>query len=189
MVMVVINAKTGMPSCYLCGKKKGMDITLKWDWLKYDIDQETMKAGKCIITGDVSGDLTAEAQTDDSEFDIDYCKRKVTEGCLKAEDTLHKFFRGLDVYADGNVINLSSDNTLLHNAEEWVISLDGFGDRRNVDSKLLAGELHQYVILYVLQEWCKIALPQMEKDYLERFAAEDARIRSIIYRKKEPKRP
>lgn len=166
-----------------------MDITLKWAWLKYDIDQETQKAAKCLITNDPSGELTMEAQTADDQFDMDYCKRKITEGCMKLQDALHAFFTGIKVYNGNTEITIAADDTLLHDADKWVITLDNFGTRRNVGETLLANELHQYIVLYVLQEWCKMTHPTMEKNYYERLVAEELRVKNIAYRKEVPVRP
>ena len=166
-----------------------MDITLKWDWLKYDIDQETQKSGKCLITNDPSGELTMESQTVDDQFDMDYCKRKITEGCMKLQDALHKFFTSFKVYNGNEEIPIGDDDTLLHEATKWVVTLDNFGSRRKVNSTLMANEMHQYMSLYVLQEWCKMTNPTMEKNYYDRFINEELRLKNIAYRKEVPVRP
>ena len=166
-----------------------INLTLKWDWLKYDIDQETQKAAKCLITNDPSGEYVQEAQTADDQFDMDYCKRKITEGCMKLQDVLHQFFTDITIKNGNTPITLDNTDTLLHTATQWIITLDNFGTRRNVNSTLLTNELHQYVVLYVLQEWCKMTHPTMEKNYLERLVDEETRVKNICYRKEVPVRP
>ena len=167
-----------------------MDITLKWAWLKYDIDQETQKTAKCLITDDPTGERTTEAQTANDQFDMDYCKRKITESCMKLQDVLHTFFTDIKVYDNSDTeVLMNADDSLLHTATKWVITLDNFGSRRNVNSTLMANELHQYVVLYVLQEWCKMTHPTMEKNYHERLVNEELRVKNIAYRKEVPQRP
>ena len=167
-----------------------VQIELLWSWLKYDIDQETQKAAKCLITNDPSGEITMEAQTADDQFDMDYCKRKVTEGCMKLQDALHMFFTGIKFFDDKSAeISLASNDRLLHDAAKWQINLSNFGSRRNVNSTLLANELHQYIVLYVLQEWCKMTHPTMEQNYVSRLTAEELRVKNIVYRKEVPARP
>lgn len=167
-----------------------IQIDLHWKWLKYDIDQETQKSAKCLITNDTTGELTMEAQTADDEFDMDYCKRKITEACMKLQDVLPKFFEDIRIYDSGGAeISVGPSDTLVHTADKWKIELGNFGTRRNVNENLFANELHQYVVLYVLQEWCKMIHPTMEKNYYERMAAEEVRIKNIAFRKEAPTRP
>jgi len=165
-----------------------VNIQVEWKWLKYYIDQETSKSARCIITDNATYDLAMEAQTDNGQFDSDFCKRKVTEGCGKLKDTLYKFFDGFKVFNGSTEIGTAGDAALL-DADKWQISFANFGERRDVNEQLLNSEVSQYLALYVLQEWSKVAQPKMEENYVARIAAEEIRIKSIIYRKKEPTRP
>ena len=164
-------------------------VKVQWKWLKYNIDQETSKIARCLITGDTTGDIGNEIQTDGSQFDANYCKRKITEGCSKIEDMLYKFFSSLVISNEDGAISLDADDTLLHDAISWELTFSNFGDRRNIDPKLLATEIHQYLVLYVLQDWCKLTHPKMEEDYIARLTAEEGKLKSIVFRKGEPKRP
>lgn len=177
-----------------------MDITLLWTNLKYDIDQETWKAAKCHITEDSLAEVLNEAQTGIDTFDEHYCKRKIEQALMGLQDILHRFFvkyehgTGTSDTAEGtpaddddrgDLNTATADNELEADDTEWVITLE-FDGRRNINAKLLATELHKYVVLYVLQEWSKMALPVMEQNYMQRMTLEENRIKRIAYRKEPP---
>lgn len=186
-----------------------MTITLKWPYIKYDVDQETWKTAKCHITDPALAESQNEAQTGIDTFDIHYCKRKIEQALMNLQDLLHKFFvsyththyapdgeGGTDpVYvtdptspdADGMGSDDSedADDSLLADDEDWQINLS-FDGRRNINAKLLASVLHKYVVLYILQEWAKMALPTMEQNYIQRGQLEEVRIKQICYRKEAP---
>jgi hypothetical protein len=97
---------------------------------------------------------------------------------------MHKFITAISRSAKDETETLTG-NALSTETDTWTISLN-IGDRRQVDSFYLSNVMHKYIVLYVLQEWAKIALPALEKNYVERMLAEENRIKTIIYRKTEP---
>ena len=97
---------------------------------------------------------------------------------------MHKFFDTISRSANNETEELTG-NALSTGTDKWTISLK-IGGRRNVDAYALGNVMHKYIVLYVLQEWAKIALPALEKNYVERMLAEENRIKTIIYRKTEP---
>lgn len=185
-----------------------MDIKLYWKYLKYDIDQETWKAAKCHITDDALAEVLNEAQTGIDTFDYHFCQRKIEQAMMGLQDALHRFFimythatldkdeqhpgtvRPVDDVGNrdedglGSKNDAQSDDTL-YGDDYWIIKLQ-FDGRRNINSQLLATELHKYVVLYVLQEWAKMALPVMEQNYIQRMMLEEQRIKRIAYRKEPP---
>lgn len=178
-----------------------MLIKLYWKSLKNEIDAETWKAGKCYITED-QAEKRAEAQVGNDLLDINYCYRKIEQGIMNLQDIAHKFFvefnryeiPTIDLTAEGapsaqsgdeDLITDNADNKLKNKVDYWTITLR-FGDRQHVDTNLLATELHKYVVLNVLQEWCKIANPTLTAEYVNRLNAEEVRVKSIMYRKEEP---
>lgn len=185
-----------------------MNITLYWRYLKYDIDQETWKAAKCHITDDALAEVLNEAQTGIDSFDHDFCQRKIEQALMGLQDSLHRFFLSykrssepdpiteavtettVETVANRDEDGLGSKNDAgaddtLQRDQSWTIELQ-FDGRRNVNAKLLASELHKYVVLYVLQEWAKMALPVMEQNYVQRMILEEQRIKRIAYRKEPP---
>lgn len=152
-----------------------------------------------------------EAQTGIDTFDEHYCKRKIEQALMGLQDMLHRFFvsyehgsidkaevdyidgerepdaQSVDDYDGMGSKNdgITADDELEISTEGWTIDLQ-FDGRRNVNAKLLASELHKYVVLYVLQEWSKMALPVMEQNYVQRMVLEEQRIKRIAYRKEPP---
>ena len=159
-------------------------ISLEWKYIKYDIDQETYKAGNLFITGEENAEVRNEAQTGISDFDQNFCRRKIEQALLNLQEIMHKFFDTISRSANNETEELTG-NALSTGTDKWTISLN-IGDRRQVDSYSLGNVMHKYIVLYVLQEWAKIALPALEKNYVERMLAEENRIKTIIYRKTEP---
>lgn len=170
--------------------ESGVFIKLYWNYLKFDIDQETFKAAKVQITGDENAEIRNEAQTGITDFDKFYCIKKIEEAIVGVRHILHRFFVGVTRVEPGSVggggksIEENSDQ-YLKNVQYWQLGFE-FDGRRSVDSEGLAHEIHKYVVLNVLQEWSKIAMPTMEKNYYERLIVEENRIKAMCFRKEEP---
>lgn len=172
-------------------------IKLYWSRLKYDIDQETYKAAKVQITGDENAELRNEAQTGMDTFDAHYCKRKIEEGILNLQHSMHKFFVSVTRDEDdkqtedeeqtevASVETSEASNKIDLDNTTWTLEFD-FDARRAVNESGLAVAIHRYIVLNILQEWTKIAMPAMESNYLQRLLAEENRIKSIAYRKEAP---
>lgn len=172
-----------------------MRIVLKWKYLKYDIDLETWKSAKTYITaGEDEEKLEhiSEAQSSDDEWDRNYCIMKVEESLSNIHDILHKFM--LTENGDGDGLgdkdSAASDNSFnsgftSNDEQEWALTF-AFDGRRNVNARLLALSLHRFVVLYVLQEWAKIANNGMEENYVSRLESEANKLREIAYRKETP---
>lgn len=153
-----------------------MNIDLEWKYLKYDIDSETWKAARVHITDKTDPEIMNEAQSGTDQLDVDYCIRKCNQGVSNLLDVIHKFV---------TVATTDQTNTLDRDTTKWTISIT-FDGRRNIDSKALANTFHNYVVLNVLQEWAKMAIPDMENTYVQRMAEERLKIQRIVYRKEAP---
>lgn len=164
-----------------------VNIKLYWNYLKFDIDQETFKAAKVQITGDENAEIRNEAQTGITDFDKYYCIKKIEEAIVGVRHILHKFFSSVTRTEPSGTSETIVDDSdqYLKNVQYWELAFE-FDGRRSVDSEGLAHEIHKYVVLNVLQEWSKIAMPTMEKNYYERLIAEENRIKAMCFRKEEP---
>lgn len=164
-----------------------VNIKLYWNYLKFDIDQETFKAAKVQITGDENAEIRNEAQTGITDFDKYYCIKKIEEAIVGVRHILHKFFSSVTRTEPSGTSETIVDDSdqYLKNVQYWELAFE-FDGRRSVDSEGLAHEIHKYVVLNVLQEWSKIAMPTMEKNYYERLIVEENRIKAMCFRKEEP---
>lgn len=168
-------------------------ITLYWNHIKYDIDQETFKAAKVQIMGDENAEVRNEAQTGEAIFDVYYCKRKVEEALVGVKHILHRFFATMTRVVPSSIpgsegsLETGEENSdkFFKKTSAWELYFV-FDGRRAVNADALAHEIHKYVVLNVLQEWSKIAMPTMEKNYYERLIAEENRIKAMCFRKEEP---
>jgi hypothetical protein len=114
------------------------------------------------------------------DFDCNFCLRKIEQALVNLQVLMLKFFSSISRQDEsGNEATLDG-NMLSTTTEKWVLSFD-FSGRRLVDEISLANVMHRYIVLYVLQEWAKIAFPALEKGYVERMLAEEERIKAIIY--------
>jgi hypothetical protein len=154
-----------------------MDIVLQWKYLKYDIDQETWKCGNCQITSE-NAEVRSEAQTGEDSFDRNYCQRKIDEGVGRVRNILHKFCRDYGEYGEDS---LETDKT------SWHLQLEMDG-RRSVGSHDVASAVHRYIVMYVLSEWTKMALPSMSEAYMGKLSDSEVYLRRITWRKNEPVR-
>lgn len=152
-----------------------MLITLKWKFIKYEIDFETWKAAKTRITD--NPELQSEAQAGLDREDANFCQLKIKEAVAHLNDMLHRFV---------NFSNRTAGNDAITGLDkQWQFDLT-FNGRRSINPDSLASEMHHYVAYYVLREWSKLALPDMHQAYDARCVEERERITTLVYRKDAP---
>lgn len=151
-----------------------MEICLKWDYLKHDIDQWTWRLGD---TRKEEGEKRFSSQSDDSLTDDIFLRRKVEEAVSSLRVLL---FDRLD-YSPVEI-----DNTLDAGIMEWIFP---FRDNdRGLDSDSLVKLMHRYVVWYVLWAWCLIYFEEMS----DRFGGELQSLADSVveaaYMRKAPKK-
>lgn len=124
-----------------------MEIRLKWDYLKHDIDQWTWRLGD---TRKEEGEKRFSSQSDDSLTDDIFLRRKVEEAVSSLRVML---FDRLD-HSPGGV-----DDILDTGVAEW--SFPFRDSNRGTDSDSLVKLMHRYVVWYVLWAWCLIYFEEM----------------------------
>ena len=155
---------------------KNLKITLKWPYLKNEIDYETYKAAEISITEPA---VKGEAQSDNTNADADFCRAKIDAAVGNINEVMHRFFL-VSTYED-------YDNTLTRDRVSWEIDLQYMdSERRKINTDALTQMCHRYVVAYVLAEWCKLALPSLVQSYESRMESEVQRIERLVNRKEAP---
>lgn len=152
-----------------------MDITLYWKYLRHDIDQWAWRLGEAWKE---QGVHRAEAQSDDSEADVNFIRRKIGEAVASLRVLLSERLDDSET--------ASADDTLDTEREEWVFPMRE--SQRAKASPELAGLAHRYVVWYVVWKWCLIYFPDRARAFGDELAVIAASVEDAAYRRDMPRK-
>lgn len=152
-----------------------MDITLCWKYLKHDIDQWTWRLGEAWKDAGVH---RSEAQSDDSEADVNFVRRKVAEAVATLRVLLSERLEDSE--------SASADDVLDTECEDWLFFLKE--SIRTQASPELADLMHRYVVWYVVWKWCLIYFPDRAQAFGSELSAIAASVEEAAYKRGMPRK-
>lgn len=151
-----------------------MEIRLKWDYLKHDIDQWTWRLGD---TRKEEGEKRFSSQSDDSLTDDIFLRRKVEE----AVSSLRVLLSDRLDHSPGGV-----DDILDTGVAEW--SFPFRDSNRGTDTASLVKLMHRYVVWYVLWAWSLIYFEEMSAWYRGELQSMADSVVEVAYTRKAPRK-
>lgn len=152
-----------------------MDITLYWKYLKHDIDQWTWRLAEAWKD---EGVHRAEAQSDDSEADVNFTRRKTSEAVAALRVLLSERLEDSEA--------ASADDILDTECGEWSFPLKE--SNRAKAAPELADLMHRYVVWYVVWKWCLIYFPDRAKAFGDELLLIRASIEEAAYKRDMPRK-
>jgi hypothetical protein len=148
-------------------------IELKWNEIRYDVDQQTWRLAKIRITDDELRDL---AQSDGRQSPKDVVLRSAEEGNALLRSLLSSRLAVTESVVGNDALNQQT--------ESWIYTLkDG---AYKTDERSLAILMHRFVVAYALYRWSILFYPDSVSVFSSEMAEAESKIKEEAYNSSAP---